>query len=192
MTGQGTAPAAAVHGEQAARWQVRQLRREADLLAAVLDRDVSCRCQRPHRRGGHNQGCDRPAQVVVYHPVSRADLVARGLDPHDPARAIGLCVWCRQAMSRVCHPGLRIHRRRVRRPLGAPRTFRGPAHRMPGRANRGAGWWCRVPAPHAAPGRAAPSPPMAGTPRPDGVVAALHRVLLVLLLVLVVGSGVMG
>jgi len=183
----------AVHVEQAARWQVRQLRREADLLAAVLDRDVSCRCQRPHRRGGHDQGCDRPAQVVVYHPVSRADLVARGLDPHDPARAIGLCVWCRQAMSRVCHPGLRIHRRRVRRPLGAPRTFRGPAHRMPGRAIRGAGRG-RVPAPHAAPGRAAPSPPMAGIPRPGGVVTALlPRVVLVLLLVLLlVGSGVMG
>ncbi|OQO89919.1 holin [Saccharomonospora piscinae] len=50
---------------------------------AVLDRDPTCtRCHRA------------PSAHADHHPLSRRELVVRGLDPNDPRHGRGLCQPC--------------------------------------------------------------------------------------------------
>jgi len=49
--------------------------------------------------------CGAPATVADHWPVSRRDLQARGLDPDDPSRGRGLCMWCHNRSTAELQPG---------------------------------------------------------------------------------------
>jgi 5-methylcytosine-specific restriction protein A len=55
--------------------------------------------------------CHARATVADHHPLSRRELVARGLDADDPSRGRGLCVRC--------------HNRETSRREGGARNFAG-------------------------------------------------------------------
>ena len=61
----------------------------------VLERDPICVID----------GCMAPATIADHWPVSRRDLVAKGLDPNDPSRGRGLCVRCHGRETAVHQPG---------------------------------------------------------------------------------------
>jgi 5-methylcytosine-specific restriction protein A len=60
----------------------------------VLERDVVCVL-----------GCGRLATVADHWPLSRRQLVERGLDPDDPGRGRGLCASCHGSETSVNQPG---------------------------------------------------------------------------------------
>ena len=61
---------------------------------AVLDRDPVCRL------------CGKAASTVADHwPLSRRELVAKGLDPNDPQRGRGLCKPCHDRSTGRLQPG---------------------------------------------------------------------------------------
>lgn len=62
--------------------------------AGVLERDLMCVL------------CDlRPSVVADHWPLSRRQLVARGLDPNDPDRGRGLCEPCDRTDKAQRQPG---------------------------------------------------------------------------------------
>ena len=61
--------------------------------AQVLERDPWCKL------------CGARATVADHHPLSRRDLVAKGLDPDDPARGRGLCKPCHDRETARHQPG---------------------------------------------------------------------------------------
>lgn len=60
----------------------------------VLERDATCVLCR-----------DAPANVADHYPLSRRELVARGLDPNDPRAGRGLCLRCHSIETAVHQPG---------------------------------------------------------------------------------------
>ena len=63
---------------------------------AVLARDPVCTCTDPHRWHGVG-GCAAFATVADHHPLDRAELVRRRLDPDHPRYGRGLCTRCHNA-----------------------------------------------------------------------------------------------
>lgn len=60
----------------------------------VLKRDRVCqRCR------------EAPSTVADHYPLSRRELVRRGLDPNDPARGRGLCKPCHDSETAEHQPG---------------------------------------------------------------------------------------
>lgn len=73
----------------------------------VLARDPLCVCVTEHRGiGGHGTaGCLTPSRHADHHPRARDELVARGLDPNDPAHGRGLCGPCHSWHTSQAQPG---------------------------------------------------------------------------------------
>lgn len=72
--------------------------------AAVLRRDPTCVC--PGDCGTtHNAACGQPSTIADHHPIERRDLLARGLNPDDPARGRGLCKACHDRKTGRTQPG---------------------------------------------------------------------------------------
>jgi 5-methylcytosine-specific restriction protein A len=71
--------------------------------AGVLRRDPLCVCD--DRSHGHGAPCLAPSRHADHHPVDRRELVARGLDPNDPAHGRGLCASCHSKHTWVAQPG---------------------------------------------------------------------------------------
>ena len=63
--------------------------------AEVLRRDPVCRCEDPGcpEHPGESR-CLHLSTVADHHPLTRRELVARGLDPDDPQHGRGLCKGC--------------------------------------------------------------------------------------------------
>jgi 5-methylcytosine-specific restriction protein A len=61
--------------------------------AGVLARDPDCVL------------CGDPATQADHHPLSRKELVARGLDPNDPEYGRGLCRPCHSSETAQHQPG---------------------------------------------------------------------------------------
>lgn len=78
---------------------------EIQFRAEVLAREPYCRL------------CYAPATVADHHPLSRRELVARGLNPNNPARGRGLCVRC--------------HNRETSKREGGAKNFRVPGGTPP-------------------------------------------------------------
>lgn len=70
---------------------------------AVLRRDPSCVCDEEEH--GHDGECGRPSVHADHHPLSKRELVARGLDDHDPRRGRGLCHSCHSKATAKHQPG---------------------------------------------------------------------------------------
>jgi 5-methylcytosine-specific restriction protein A len=66
--------------------------------AAVLERDVCCVLCRDSDRW-------TLATVADHHPLSRRELVERGMDPDDPEHGRGLCKSCHDKSTAVEQPG---------------------------------------------------------------------------------------
>lgn len=71
--------------------------------AGVLARDPLCRCASPGH--GHGVECLAPSHHADHWPRDRRELVAAGLDPHDPAYGRGLCASCHSKHTSVAQPG---------------------------------------------------------------------------------------
>jgi 5-methylcytosine-specific restriction protein A len=61
--------------------------------AGVLSRDPTCVL------------CGRPATVADHYPLSRRELVRRGLDPNNPLYGRGLCASCHSGETTRNQPG---------------------------------------------------------------------------------------
>lgn len=59
----------------------------------VLAAHPICTCPGPHH-AHPDVPCRHPSTVADHHPLSRRQLVTRGLDPDDPAHGRGLCASC--------------------------------------------------------------------------------------------------
>lgn len=64
--------------------------------AGVLRRDKTCK---------DPSGCNEPATEADHYPVSRRDLVAKGLDPDDPIHGRGLCKSHHAKATGLAQPG---------------------------------------------------------------------------------------
>lgn len=71
----------------------------------VLDRDPTCTCRDKRHRHHAGRLCFAVATVADHHPLSRRQLLARGLDPNDPDRGRGLCEPCHNAETAQHQPG---------------------------------------------------------------------------------------
>jgi len=70
----------------------------------VLRRDPICVCVAPgHDHPAH--GCYRQSTVADHWPLSRRELVERGMDPDDPAHGRGLCKPCHDRSTARAQPG---------------------------------------------------------------------------------------
>lgn len=78
-------------------------RHERIFRAGVLRRDPLCVCT--DQGHGHGPRCLRPSRVADHWPLSRRELVARGLDPYDPAHGRGLCSVCDPKQTARRQPG---------------------------------------------------------------------------------------
>lgn len=70
---------------------------------AVLRRDPMCVCT--DEAHGHGPACLIQSTVADHHPLSRRELVARGLDPNDPRHGRGLCKPCHDRHTSTAQPG---------------------------------------------------------------------------------------
>lgn len=73
--------------------------------AAVLDRDPTCTCRNRQHRHHAGRFCWAVATVADHHPLSRRQLIDRGLDPNDPDRGRGLCKPCHDPETAQHQPG---------------------------------------------------------------------------------------
>jgi 5-methylcytosine-specific restriction enzyme A len=69
----------------------------------VLARDPHCVCTEDGH--GHTGRCGAPSTHADHHPLSRRQLVARHLDPDDPAHGRGLCAPCHNSHTADAQPG---------------------------------------------------------------------------------------
>lgn len=69
----------------------------------VLARDPHCRCT--DQGHGHSTPCGQPSVHADHWPLSRRELVARGLDPDDPLHGRGLCHPCHSSETARHQPG---------------------------------------------------------------------------------------
>lgn len=67
-------------------------RHETRFRAGVLGMQPYCMCRDPEH--GHRVPCLRPATTADHWPLSRRELVARGMDPNDPKHGRALCSSC--------------------------------------------------------------------------------------------------
>lgn len=70
----------------------------------VLRRDLVCRCDLMVCDHG-GQPCRRRSTVADHWPLSRRELVARGMDPDDPRHGRGLCPRCDKRQTARRQPG---------------------------------------------------------------------------------------
>lgn len=70
----------------------------------VLRRDPTCTCT-PDHPAHEGQACTQPSTVADHHPRDRRQLVAEGLDPHDPQHGRGLCASCHGWQTARHQPG---------------------------------------------------------------------------------------
>ena len=77
---------------------------EAQFRTEVLRKDPVCRCDRPNEHD-HGPRCARPSVHADHYPLSRAELVRRGMDPNDPQRGRGLCHRCHSSETARLQPG---------------------------------------------------------------------------------------
>jgi 5-methylcytosine-specific restriction protein A len=61
--------------------------------AAVLERDPVCVICRTE-----------PSTVADHYPLERTDLIARGMNPNEPAYGRGLCAPCHNQHTATSHP----------------------------------------------------------------------------------------
>jgi 5-methylcytosine-specific restriction protein A len=73
-------------------------RHRVKFRTAVLERDICCVLCR-------ERGAWVLATVADHWPLSRRELVERGLDPDDPAHGRGLCETCHNKATAVNQPG---------------------------------------------------------------------------------------
>lgn len=78
-------------------------RHETRFRAGVLKRDPLCTCTTPGH--GHGGQCLIPSKHADHWPLSRTDLVAKGMDPNDPKHGRGLCPRCHSRETSVHQPG---------------------------------------------------------------------------------------
>ena len=71
---------------------------------AVLTRNPLCVCPEPDH-GHPPRACHTAAVVADHYPLSRRELIARGLNPNDPAYGRGLCSPCHSAETSRHQPG---------------------------------------------------------------------------------------
>jgi 5-methylcytosine-specific restriction protein A len=76
---------------------------ETRFRPAVLARDPRCVCT--DKSHGHDSPCGKPSVHADHHPLSRRELVARGLDPDDPKHGRGLCGPCHSSETAKAQPG---------------------------------------------------------------------------------------
>jgi 5-methylcytosine-specific restriction protein A len=76
---------------------------QARFRPQVLKRDPLCVCQTAGH--GHTGPCLAPSTVADHHPLSRRDLVARGMDADDPRHGRGLCAPCHNRETATRQPG---------------------------------------------------------------------------------------
>ena len=70
----------------------------------VLRKHPHCRCDLDHAPHGVSP-CSQASTDADHWPVSRRDLVARGLDPDDPQYGRGLCHRCHSVATARTQPG---------------------------------------------------------------------------------------
>lgn len=70
---------------------------------AVLRRDPTCVCTDTSHN--HPVPCGQPSTDADHHPLSKRELVARGLDPNDPRYGRGLCHSCHGSSTAQHQPG---------------------------------------------------------------------------------------
>jgi 5-methylcytosine-specific restriction protein A len=78
-------------------------RHETRFRPAVLARDPRCVCTDTEHE--HGQPCGATSVHADHWPLSRRELVARGLDPDDPRRGRGLCGPCHSSSTAREQPG---------------------------------------------------------------------------------------
>lgn len=72
--------------------------------AGVLRKHPLCQCDQADQHG-HGQRCYRASEHADHWPLSRRELVERGLDPNDPERGRGLCHRCHSGETAAHQPG---------------------------------------------------------------------------------------
>lgn len=76
---------------------------ETRFRPGVLRRDPLCVCT--DTTHGHGPQCLLPSKVADHHPLTRKELVARGMDPDDPTHGRGLCRDCHGKHTAHAQPG---------------------------------------------------------------------------------------
>lgn len=69
----------------------------------VLGKNPHCVCTASYCP--HTKECGRLSTVADHFPLSRRDLVARGMDPDNPAYGRGLCEPCHDRHTAHAQPG---------------------------------------------------------------------------------------
>lgn len=69
----------------------------------VLRRDPFCVCS--DRSHGHSGMCGQIASRADHFPLSRRELVEKGLDPNNPEHGRGLCASCDSKQTAQRQPG---------------------------------------------------------------------------------------
>lgn len=70
-------------------------RHQLRFRAPILRRDIYCTCTDPTCRTHRDRTtCTALSTVADHWPLTRRELVARGLDPDDPQYGRGLCKTC--------------------------------------------------------------------------------------------------
>jgi 5-methylcytosine-specific restriction protein A len=72
----------------------------------VLARDPRCVCT-DDGHGHDGRQCGKPSTVADHHPLSRRQLVVRGLDPDDPRGGRGCCAACHNSSTARLYRGTR-------------------------------------------------------------------------------------
>jgi len=78
-------------------------RHETRFRPKVLEADPLCVCTELGH--GHRGVCGLPSTVADHYPLSRRELVARGMNPYDPAHGRGLCSGCHNPETAARQPG---------------------------------------------------------------------------------------
>jgi 5-methylcytosine-specific restriction protein A len=71
---------------------------------AVLLRDPVCVCDATNTHG-HGAKCYRASTVADHWPLSKRELIERGMDSDDPKHGRGLCKPCHDGETAVNQPG---------------------------------------------------------------------------------------
>lgn len=73
----------------------------------VLRKNPLCACADTTVTAAHKHGakCGNPSTVADHYPLSKRELIARGMDDDDPAHGRGLCAGCHGHHTSKAQPG---------------------------------------------------------------------------------------